>query len=158
MAASNFLMSWDRNAHQGNLSMRSDDASKSSKVEGGWLGHGDLIENHSHSGVLANKAHENDDISVDLDKCVEDGWHMPHHDHSKCLESMEALACVKARCIFHGHDDCKCMEAVKDESVEDYSSSSEIDELDYPYAMWCVKQHRKNEAKQHKKNEVKAGV
>ncbi|CAN0902259.1 hypothetical protein LINGRAHAP2_LOCUS21889 [Linum grandiflorum] len=141
MAESIFLMPWDRNAHQRNVGMNSDDASKSSRV-GGGLGQGDLIENHSH----AKKAYENDDISVDLDKCVEDGWHMPDHDHSKCVKARKTVA----RCVFH--DDCTCMEAMKDEFVEeneiiDYSSSSEIDELDYTYAMWCVKLHKKNEAK-----------
>ncbi|CAN0902261.1 hypothetical protein LINGRAHAP2_LOCUS21891 [Linum grandiflorum] len=86
-----------------------DDASKSSK---------DLIENHSHSDVLANKTHENDDIFVELDKRVETGWHMPHHDHSKCVEEMEAALVFETRCLFHRHG-CKCMQTMKDELVRE---------------------------------------
>ncbi|CAN0902260.1 hypothetical protein LINGRAHAP2_LOCUS21890 [Linum grandiflorum] len=149
MAASIFLMPWDSNAHQRNVSMNPDDASKSSKQ-------GDLIENHSHSDVLPNKAHENDDISVDLDKRVEDGWHMPHHDHSKCVKRRKTVARVNARCRFHRNDDCKCIQAMKDALLEeneipDYISSSEIHKMKISFAMRCVMNYKK-------KNEVKPGV
>ncbi|CAN0902258.1 hypothetical protein LINGRAHAP2_LOCUS21888 [Linum grandiflorum] len=174
MAASNFLMPCDRNAHQGNLSMKNpDDASKSSS-QGGGLG---LVEEKPLMGKTKNqKKKEKKKASKARKKQLaglEDGAERPTTTTTcssslrKTIKNRKKKAKRKtnklaSKALLAGldedggmhecdHDHSKCLEAraMKKKLARfnplHCSSSLESPEMKYSYVMWCMDMHREEE-------------